>query len=65
MLIYDRLAEGQNDLAGRHAYSHVNSLCSAMQAYLTLGSEKHFRRREERVRHRGGAEFRDRRMGSG
>jgi len=40
---YDRLAEGQNDLAGRHAYSHVNCLCSAMQAYLTLGSEKHLR----------------------
>src|SRR5579864_3039615 len=38
---FDRLASGQNDLAGRHAYSHVNSLCSAMQAYLTLGSEKH------------------------
>jgi DUF1680 family protein len=40
---FDRLAQGQNDLAGRHAYSHVNSLCSAMQAYLTLGSEKHLR----------------------
>jgi DUF1680 family protein len=40
---FDRLAEGQNDLAGRHAYSHVNSLCSAMQAYMTMGSEKHLR----------------------
>ena len=40
---YDRLAAGQNDLAGRHAYSHVNCLCSAMQAYLTLGSEKYLR----------------------
>jgi len=40
---YDPLAEGQNVLAGRHAYSHVNSLSSAMQAYLTLGSEKHLR----------------------
>ena len=38
---YDPLAEGHNVLAGRHAYSHVNSLSSAMQAYLTLGSEKH------------------------
>jgi len=38
---YDPLAEGRSDLAGRHAYSHVNSLCSAMQAYLTLNSEKH------------------------
>ncbi len=36
---YDRLAAGQNDLAGRHAYSHVNSLSSAMQAYLILGSK--------------------------
>ena len=40
---FDRLANGQNDLAGRHAYSHVNCLCSAMQAYLTIGSEKHLR----------------------
>jgi DUF1680 family protein len=40
---YDPLSEGRNVLAGRHAYSHVNSLCSAMQAYLTLGSEKHLR----------------------
>jgi DUF1680 family protein len=40
---YNPLAEGQNVLAGRHAYSHVNSLSSAMQAYLTLGSEKHLR----------------------
>ena len=40
---FDRLASGQNDLAGRHAYSHVNSLSSAMQAYLTIRSEKHLR----------------------
>ena len=40
---YDPLADGQNVLAGRHAYSYVNSLCSAMQAYLTLGSAKHLR----------------------
>jgi uncharacterized protein len=39
---YGPLAEGKNDLAGRHAYSYVNSLSSAMQAYLTIGSEKHF-----------------------
>jgi DUF1680 family protein len=38
---YGPLAQGQNVLSGRHAYSHVNSLSSAMQAYLTLGSEKH------------------------
>jgi uncharacterized protein len=40
---YDPLSEGHDNLAGRHAYSHVNSLSSAMQAYLTLGSEKHLR----------------------
>lgn len=40
---FDPLSEGRSDLEGRHAYSHVNSLCSAMQAYLTLGSEKHLR----------------------
>jgi hypothetical protein len=40
---YDPLARGESNLAGRHAYSHVNSLSSAMQAHLTLGSEKHLR----------------------
>jgi DUF1680 family protein len=40
---YDPLAEERNVLAGRHAYSYVNSLCSAMQAYLTVGSAKHLR----------------------
>ncbi len=40
---YDPLSEGRDVLAGRHAYSYVNSLSSAMQAYLTLGSEKHLR----------------------
>ena len=39
---YEPLAAGQNVLAGRHAYSYVNSLSSAMQAYLTLGREKYF-----------------------
>jgi DUF1680 family protein len=42
-IYYDPLAEGQNVLAGRHAYSYVNSLSSAMQAYLTLGNEKYLR----------------------
>ena len=41
-IYYTPLSEGRSNLAGRHAYSHVNSLCSAMQAYLTLGSPKHF-----------------------
>ena len=40
---YDPLAEGRNILAGRHAYSYVNSLSSAMQAYFTLGDEKYLR----------------------
>ena len=35
------LSAGQNNLAGRHAYSYVNALSSAMQAYLTAGSIKH------------------------
>jgi uncharacterized protein len=38
---FDPLARGENVLAGKHAYSYVNSLSSAMQAYLSLGSEKH------------------------
>lgn len=42
-IYYGPLAEGRSNLSGRHAYSHVNSLCSAMQAYLTTGSETHFR----------------------
>ncbi|MDP9292389.1 MAG: glycoside hydrolase family 127 protein [Verrucomicrobiota bacterium] len=40
---FDPLARGENVLGGKHAYSYVNSLSSAMQAYLTLGSEKHLR----------------------
>jgi hypothetical protein len=40
---FDPLSRGENVLAGKHAYSYVNSLSSAMQAYLTLGSEKHLR----------------------
>ena len=38
---FEPLSRGENVLAGKHAYSYVNSLSSAMQAYLTLGSEKH------------------------
>ena len=40
---FDPLARGENVLAGKHAYSYVNSLSSAMQAYLTLGNEKYLR----------------------
>ena len=42
-LYFGPLAERQNVLPGEHAYSHVNALSSAMQAYLVLGSEKHLR----------------------
>jgi hypothetical protein len=40
---FNPLADNRNVLPGQHAYSHVNALCSAMQAYLTDGSEKHLR----------------------
>jgi len=38
---FDPLSRNENVLAGRHAYSYVNSLSSAMMAYLVAGSEKH------------------------
>lgn len=37
------LAEDNNVLPGEHAYSHVNALSSAMQAYLVLGQEEYLR----------------------
>jgi hypothetical protein len=37
------LAAGENALIHQHAYSHVNALSSAMQAYLTDGSDLHLR----------------------
>ncbi len=37
------LSENRNVLPGQHAYSHVNALCSAVQAYLNDGSEMHLR----------------------
>ncbi len=40
---FDPLAAGNNVLPFEHAYSHVNAFSSAMQAYITLGSEKHLR----------------------
>jgi hypothetical protein len=40
---WDPLAAGQNVLPGKHAYSHVNAMSSAMQAYFILGSEKYLR----------------------
>ncbi|MDE2182208.1 MAG: glycoside hydrolase family 127 protein [Alphaproteobacteria bacterium] len=35
------LARGDNVLPGKHAYSHMNALSSAMQAYITDGSAMH------------------------
>ena len=40
---FDPLAAGINVFPGKHAYSYVNALNSAIQAYLILGSEKHLR----------------------
>jgi hypothetical protein len=40
---FDPLSEGRNVLANHHAYSFCNALSSAMQAYLTEGSQKHLR----------------------
>jgi DUF1680 family protein len=38
---FDPLSRDENVLSGRHAYSYVNSLSSAMMAYMVAGSEKH------------------------
>jgi uncharacterized protein len=40
---YDPLAANKNALPGMHAYSHVNTLSSAMQAYLVLGDKQYLR----------------------
>ncbi len=37
------LARGENVLPGKHAYSHVNALSSAAQAYLVLGNDTYLR----------------------
>ncbi|MFC5862794.1 glycoside hydrolase family 127 protein [Acidicapsa dinghuensis] len=37
------LSDGKNVLPGHHAYSFCNALSSAMQAYLSDGSERHLR----------------------
>jgi DUF1680 family protein len=38
---WNPLAANENVLPGKHAYSHVNALSSAMQAYFVLGNEKY------------------------
>ncbi len=40
---WDPLAAGDNVLPGKHAYSHVNAMSSAMQAYFVLGDPKYLR----------------------
>lgn len=40
---FNPLSEDKNVLAGEHAYSHMNALSSAIQAYISDGSEKHLR----------------------
>ncbi|MCL2660213.1 MAG: glycoside hydrolase family 127 protein [Acidobacteriaceae bacterium] len=40
---FDPLSQNENVLYGKHAYSHVNSMSSAMMAYMVAGSEKHLR----------------------
>jgi DUF1680 family protein len=40
---FDPLAENKNVLPDKHAYSHMNALCSAAKAYMAVGSEKHLR----------------------
>jgi DUF1680 family protein len=40
---FDPLSENKNVLPDHHAYSFCNALSSAMQAYLSDGSEKHLR----------------------
>jgi DUF1680 family protein len=38
---FEPLARGENVLPGKHAYSHMNALSSAMQAWLVDGDAKH------------------------
>jgi DUF1680 family protein len=38
---FGSLAHGENVLPGKHAYSHVNALSSAAQAWLALGQRKY------------------------
>jgi uncharacterized protein len=47
---FGALARGENVLAGRHAYSHVNALCSAAKAYLVLGDNRYLRAAENGLR---------------
>lgn len=39
--VWEALARGVDDFAGKHAYSHVNSLSSAAMAYQVLGEQSY------------------------
>jgi hypothetical protein len=41
--LFDPLAAGVSPLAGKHAYSHVNALNSAVQAYYATGDAKYLK----------------------
>jgi len=41
--LFDPLAEGRSPFKGKHAYSHVNSLSSAIAAYHQTGSDKYLK----------------------
>ena len=62
---FDPLANGENVLPGKHAYSHVNSLSSAAQAYLVLGDPQVPSDYKERLRLCAPAELCHRRLGTG
>jgi hypothetical protein len=61
----DPLANGQNVLSHKHAYSHVNAMGFAMQAYLVLGSEKHLRAAKNGFEFLQTTELCHRRLGAG
>jgi len=60
---YNPLAEGRNVLAGRHAYSYVNSL-SRHAGLFDIGQRKASPRRKERLRHALRAKLCHRRLGT-
>ena len=41
--LFEPLSRNQNVLGGLHGYSHVNALCSAIQAYFAEGDERYLR----------------------
>jgi DUF1680 family protein len=41
--LFDPLAGGVSPFKGKHAYSHVNALSSAIQAFLATGNEKYLK----------------------